>query len=30
MDYALLEQKTAEATNRFHALSDRIHVAEDS
>lgn len=29
MDYALLEQKTAEATNRFHALSDSIHTAED-
>lgn len=29
MDYALLEQKTAEVTNRFHALSDKIHAVED-
>lgn len=29
MDYALLEQRTAEVINRFHVLSDKIHVVED-
>ncbi|MCI8331691.1 MAG: hypothetical protein HFE78_02560 [Clostridiales bacterium] len=30
MDYALLKQKTTEAADRFHVLSDKIYATEDA